>query len=212
MSGKSINRKKAAGATTMEPKETAKIGVEANAASTSPPPGTGIKPTTGVDATPTQRSKRRNKNRTPPTPGVGSKRKNAQRTPPTPGFSSKKKNAQRLQRVQKNAPMEDLDVAKVAGAAALFKKTTKSTTVTVNNTMWLFLCECERAVGSGDIVFLRVPVNHNCVNSKVAHEITNNILGNPVRANLEDKFHEPNMGTDMHCLMTYNTKVSLYPS
>ena len=108
--------------------------------------------------------------------------------------------------------MEDLDVAKVAAAAALFKKTTKSTTVTVNNTMWLFLCECERAEGSDDIVFLRVPVNHNCVNSKVAHEITNNILGNPVRADLKDKFHEPNMGTDMHCLMTYNTKVSLYPS
>ena len=196
MSGKSINRKKAAGATTMEPKETAKIGVEANAASTSPPADTGIKPSTGVDATPTQRSKRRNKNR----------------TPPTPGFDSKRKNQKRLQRVQKNAPMEDLDVAKVAAAAALFKKTTKSTTVTVNNTMWLFLCECERAEGSGDIVFLRVPVNHNCVNSKVAHEITNNILGNPVRANLKDKFHEPNMGTDMHCLMTYNTKVSLYPS
>ena len=196
MSGKSITQKEAAGATTMDPNETAKIGVVANAASTSPPADTGIKPSTDVNATPTQRPKRRNKNR----------------MPPTPGFGSKKKNQKRLQRVQKNAPMEDLDVAKVAAAAALFKKTTKSTTVTVNNTMWLFLCECERAVGSGDIVFLRVPVNHNCVNSKVALEITNNILGNPVRANLKDKFHEPNMGTDMHCLMTYNTKVSLYPS
>ena len=195
MSGKSITQKEAAGATTMNANETAKVGVVANAASTSPQANTGIKPSTDVNATPTQRTKRRRN-----------------RTPTTPGFGSKKMNARRLQRVQRNAPMEDLDVAKVAAAAALFKKTTKSTTVTVNNTMWLFLCECERAEGSGDIVFLRVPVNHNCVNSKVAHEITNNILGNPVRANLKDKFHEPNMGTDMHCLMTYNTKVSLYPS
>ena len=78
--------------------------------------------------------------------------------------------------------------------------------------MWLFLSECERVEGSDDIVFLRVPVNHNCVNSKVAHEITNNILGNPVHAELANNFHEPNMGTDMHCLLTYNTKVSLCPS
>ena len=77
--------------------------------------------------------------------------------------------------------------------------------------MWLFLSECERVEGSDEIFFLRVPVNHNCVNSKVAHEITNNILGNPVHADLANKFHEPNMGTDMHCLLTYNTKVSLCP-
>ena len=195
MSGKSITQKKAAGATTMDANETAKMVVVANAASASPRANTGMKPSTDVNATPTQRTKRRKS-----------------RTPTTPGFGSKRTNARRLQKVQRNAPMGDLDVAKVAAAAALFNKTTKSTTITVNNTMWLFLCECERAEGSGDIVFLRVPVNHNCVNSKVAHEITNNILGNPVRANLKDKFHEPNMGTDMHCLMTYNTKVSLYPS
>jgi len=195
MSGKSITQKEAAGATTMNANETAKVGVVANAASTSPQANTGIKPSSDVNATPTQRTKRRRN-----------------RTPTTPGFGSKKMNARRLQRVQRIAPMENLDVAKVAAAAALFNKTTKSTTITVNNTMWLFLCECERAEGSDDIVFLRVPVNHNCVNSKVAHEITNNILGNPVRADLKDKFHEPNMGTDMHCLMTYNTKVSLYTS
>ena len=78
--------------------------------------------------------------------------------------------------------------------------------------MWLFLSEYERIVGSDNIVFLRVPVNHNCVNGKVAHEITNIILGNPVHVELVNKFHEPNMGTGMPCLMTYNTKVSLCPS
>jgi len=195
MSGKGNNSKKAADVTTVDPKETAKIVVAASAASTSPPPDAGSKPSTTVDSTPTKRTERKKKTR----------------TPPTPAFASKARNAKSLQKVQKDAPKEDLDTAKVERAAILFKKTTKSTTVTVNNMMWLFLSECERVEGSNAIVFLRVPVNHNCVNSKVAHEITNNILRNPDHADLANKFHEPNMGTDMHCLMTYNTKVSLCP-
>ena len=163
---------------------------------TSPPTDAASKPSTPVRQTPKKRTKRNN----------------SKKTPPTPAFQSKRKNAKTLQRAQKDAPKEDLDTAKVERALNLFKRTTKSTTVTVNNTMWLFLSECERVEGSDSIVFLRVPVNHNCVNSKIAHEITNNILGNPVHADLANKFHEPNMGTDMHCVLTYNTKVSLCPS
>ena len=130
------------------------------------------------------------------------------RKPKTPTFKSKKQNTTNLKKVKKLAPKASYN-ATVARAASLFNRTTKSTTVTINNMIWLFLSECERNVVSREIVFLRVPVNHNCVNGKVAHEITNNILGNPVHADLSKKFHEPNMGTDMHCLMTYNKKVSL---
>ena len=178
MSGKGNSPRKAADGATVDPKETAKIAVAASAASTSPPTDARSKPSTTVGQTPKKRTKR----------------KNNRRTPPTPGFESKAKNANSLQRAQKDAPKEDLDTAKVERALILFKKTTKSTTVTVNNTMWLFLSECERVLGSDDFVFLLVPVNHNCVNSKVVHEITNNTLGNLVHADLANKFHEPNMG------------------
>ena len=115
----------------------------------------------------------------------------------TPAFKSKTQNANNLKRVKKLTP-KVLDNVMVALAASLFNRTTKLKTVTVNNTMWLFLSECERNAKSGKIVFLHVPVNHNCVNGKVAHEITNNILGNPVHADMSKKFHEPNMGTDVH--------------
>jgi len=196
MSGKGNNPREAAGGATVPPKETAEIDVAGSAASRSPPPVAVSKLSTPVGQTPTTRTKR----------------KKIKGTPSTPAFQSKKKNAKTHRRVKKDAPKEDLETAKVERALKLFKRTTKSTSVTVNNTMWLFLSECERVEGSDDIVFLQVPVNHNCVNSKVAHEITNNILGNPVHADLANKFHEPNMGTDMHCLLTYNTKVSLCPS
>jgi len=196
MSGKGNNPREAAGGATVPPKETAEIDVAGSAASRSPPPVAVSKLSTPVGQTPTTRTKR----------------KKIKGTPSTPAFQSKKKNAKTHRRVKKDAPKEDLETAKVERALKLFKRTTKSTSVTVNNTMWLFLSECERVEGSDSIVFLRVPVNHNCVNSKIAHEITNNILGNPVHADLANKFHEPNMGTDMHCLLTYNTKVSLCPS
>ena len=128
------------------------------------------------------------------------------RKPSTPTCRSKKQNATNLKKAKKAVP-KALDTATVACAASLFNHTTKSTTGTVNNTMWLFLSEFERNKKSGEIVFLRVPVNHNYVNGKVVHEITNNILVNPVHADLSKKSHETNMETDMHCLMTHNEKV-----
>jgi len=103
MSGKGNNRKEAADGATEDPKETAKLVVAASAASTSPPTDAGSKQST---ITPTKRTKRKNKGR----------------TPPMPGFASKAKNAKSLQKAQKDAPKEDLDTAKVACAATLFKK------------------------------------------------------------------------------------------
>ena len=106
MSGKGNISKKAADVATVGPKETAKIVVAAGAASTSPPPDAGSKPSTTVDQTPAKRTKC----------------KKETRTPPTPAFASKAKNAKSLQRAQKDAPKEDLDTAKVEGALILFKK------------------------------------------------------------------------------------------
>ncbi len=72
--------------------------------------------------------------------------------------------------------------------------------------MWCFTCEAVKKLAE-EITFLCVPVNHNHMKKKVAHEITNNILGNPIHVDFTQKFHKPNMGTDVHCLLTYNTKV-----
>lgn len=123
----------------------------------------------------------------------------------TPSFKSKKENAKKLKRVEKNQARAN-EEAKVAKAASLINSTMVSTSLTIDNSMWMFVSECERNK-DGDIVFLRVPVNHNCVNYSVAHEITNNILGNPIKADLSKKFYDESMGTDMDCLMTWNDKV-----
>ena len=132
MSGKGNNPREAADGATVPPKETAEIAVAGSAASTSPPPVAGSKPSTPVGQTPSKKTKRK-KNR---------------KTPSTPAFQSKRRNAKTHQRAKKDAPKEDLDTAKVEHALMLFKRTTKSTSVTVNNTMWLFLSECERVEGS----------------------------------------------------------------
>ncbi len=100
------------------------------------------------------------------------------------------------------------DVLKVVRAAAIINHTTKSKVIEVHNSMWCFTCKAVKN-SPGEITFLRVPVTHNPMNKKVAHEITNNIIGNPMCEDLTQKFHEPNMGTDMHCFLTYNKKCTL---
>ena len=51
-------------------------------------------------------------------------------------------------------------------------------------------------------------MNHNSVGPSIANEITNNILGNPINANLTGKTYQRDMGGDMHCLLTWNKKVN----
>ena len=60
----------------------------------------------------------------------------------------------------------------------------------------------------GKIFCYRNQMNHNSISSKLANEITNNFLGNPIGADLSGKVHERAMGIDMSCLLTYNTNVS----
>ena len=60
----------------------------------------------------------------------------------------------------------------------------------------------------GNINFHRCQMNHNAISQDLSNEITNNFLDNPIRADLKGKVHGKNMGTDMLCFLTYNTKVS----
>ena len=106
MSRKGNDGKEAMEQVTGETIESPKIVDAASAASTPPLTDAGSKPSTSGDRTPTQQTNRKKKTR----------------TPPTPGFRSKKRNAKSLQKVQRDAPKEDLDTAKVARAATLFKK------------------------------------------------------------------------------------------
>ena len=106
MSGEGNDGQESVERVTGETIETPKIVDAASAASTPPPTDAGSKPSTTSNCTPTQQTNRKKKTR----------------TPPTPSFRSKKRNAKSLQKVQRAAPKEDLDTAKVARAATLFKK------------------------------------------------------------------------------------------
>ena len=114
MSGKGNNPREATDGATVPPKETAEIAVAGSAESRSPPPVAVSKLLTPVGKTPTRRIKRK-KNRG---------------TPSMPDFQSKKKNDKTHRRVKEDAPKEDLETAKVEHALKLFKRTTKSTSVT----------------------------------------------------------------------------------
>ena len=55
----------------------------------------------------------------------------------------------------------------------------------------------------------RIQNNHNHLQVKTAHEICNNVYGNPINAGLKDRSHARRAGTDMHLMLAYNDKVSL---
>ena len=67
---------------------------------------------------------------------------------------------------------------------------------------------------SGTVLFkkyqvqiLRSQNNHNHLLPVVAGEITNNIYGNHIGANLADKLHEQEIGGNLNAMLTYNSKV-----
>ena len=76
--------------------------------------------------------------------------------------------------------------------------------------MWPFVSEVMLSDDGNTVHLIRNEVNHNTISLSLSNEITNNFLGNPIEANRGDKLHDPNMGTDMKCILTYNTKVSIY--
>ena len=80
--------------------------------------------------------------------------------------------------------------------------------IPVRNGMWAFCCDCYCEEGQDEIVIMRNQVNHNSVSPSIANRITNNILGNPINANLTGKTYQRDMGGDIHCLLTWNKKVN----
>ncbi len=80
--------------------------------------------------------------------------------------------------------------------------------VKVCNGMWPFVSDVGLSE-DGKISFYRTQMNHNGISSDLANKITNNFLGNPISADLTDKVYSKDVGSDMVCLLTYNTKVSV---
>ena len=80
----------------------------------------------------------------------------------------------------------------------------------VSNSMWPFVSKVTLSNDGNAVHLMRNEVNHNTISPSLSNEITNNFLGNPIGANRGDKLHDPTMGTDMKCILTYNAKVSLF--
>ena len=95
-------------------------------------------------------------------------------------------------------------------AKKLVAEKTKDIQLTVSNSMWPFVSELKLSDDGNTVYLIRNEVNHNTISPSMSNEITNNFLGNPIEANRGDKLHDPNMGTDMKCILTYNTKVSIH--
>lgn len=95
---------------------------------------------------------------------------------------------------------------KETDALNTINSSTTLTTVKVHNSMWPFCCECYAE--DDTIFFMRNQANHNHINPKLANEITNNLLGNPIAADRSGSVHEQNLGDDMLLLLTYNNKVT----
>ena len=76
--------------------------------------------------------------------------------------------------------------------------------------MWPFVSEVMPSSDGNAVHLMRNEVNHNTISPSLSNEITNNFLGNPIGADRGDKLHDPTMGTDMKCFLTYNEKVSLF--
>ena len=75
--------------------------------------------------------------------------------------------------------------------------------------MWAWLSEMMYSEKTEKIHLLRTQANHNTVSPSLSNEITNNLLGNIVGADLSSKIHDRGMGNDMKCILTYNTNVSV---
>ena len=93
-------------------------------------------------------------------------------------------------------------------AKQIIAEKTKHLQLMVSNSMWPFVSEVALSEDGNTVHLVRNEVNHNTISPSLSNEITNNFLGNPIGANRGDKLHDPTMGTDMKCILTYNEKVS----
>ena len=168
-----------------------------------------------ADATPnkktTSKGKKRKK-RTQTTPPTGNP---LPRTPPSIGshmsFPTKKKLEHYSQSAAKN-----LREKKIVGyelkertARKMVKNHSNETHLEVSNGMLPWMSELGLSDDNKTIFLYRNKMNHNTISPNLSNEITNNFLDNPIRADLKGKVHSKDMGSDMTCILTYNTKVSV---
>ncbi len=93
-------------------------------------------------------------------------------------------------------------------ARGIVEANSKLTRVKGRNGMWPFVSDVSLSE-DGNILFYRNQVNHNAISPNLTNEITNNFLGNPIRADLKGKVHAKDMEYDMTCFLSYNNKVSV---
>ena len=95
-------------------------------------------------------------------------------------------------------------------ARKLFEDNSTELKVDINNSMWPFVSEChlEEVDGEEVAIFMRNQVNHNTVTQKIANEIVNNFLGNPLCVDANEQINPQDIGTDMECLLAWNDKVN----
>ncbi len=91
----------------------------------------------------------------------------------------------------------------------MVEKDSKVLYLDVSNSMWHWLSEAELSGDNATIFLYRNKVNHNTISPMLSNEIANNFLGNPIGADLKDKVHSSDNGSDMIHILTYNTKVSV---
>lgn len=91
----------------------------------------------------------------------------------------------------------------------MVKKHSNETHLEVSNGMLPWMSELGLSDDNKTIFLYRNKMNHNTISPNLSNEITNNFLDNPIRADLKGKVHSKDMGSDMTCILTYNTKVSV---
>ena len=114
------------------------------------------------------------------------------------------KQANRYQKQQKPTERE----VRERQARNFIDKHSTTMKLEIRNGMFPFVSDVSLSKDGGKIKCYRNQINHNTICSKLSNEMTNNFLGNPIGADLTGKVHEKAMGTDMLCLLTYNTNVS----
>ena len=95
-------------------------------------------------------------------------------------------------------------------ARRLFRENSAELKVDINNSMWPFVSEChlEKVDGKEMAIFMRNQVNHNTITQKMANEITNNFLDNPLCVDAREQIYSQDLGNDMECLLAWNDKVN----
>ena len=116
------------------------------------------------------------------------------------------KYSQQANESQKQQKPTDLEVRE-RQARDFIEEHSNTMKLDIRNCMFPWVSDVSLS-NDGKIICYRNQINHNSISSKLANEITNNFLGNPIGADLSGKVHEKAMGIDMSCLLTYNTTVS----